>query len=89
MYQMTSFFQGFPMNWQDRITAAPAVCHGRACIKGTRVMVSVILDNLAGGEPPEEIMRGYHLSREDIEAAVAYAAELARETVIPFVPGAG
>jgi len=75
------------MNWQDRITANPAVCHGKACIKGTRVMVSVILDNLATGESPEEIMRGYHLQREDIGAAVAYAAELARETVIPFMPG--
>ena len=77
------------LNWQDRITADPTVCHGKACIKGTRVMVSVVLDNLATGESPEEIMRGYHLSREDIGAAVAYAAELARETVIPFVPAAG
>lgn len=76
------------MNWQERITANPEVCHGRACIKGTRVMVSVILDNLATGESHEEIMRGYNLQREDVEAAVAYAANLARETVIPFVPGA-
>ena len=75
------------MNWQDRITADPAVCHGKARIKGTRVTVSVILDNLAGGESAEEIMRGYHLQREDVEAAVAYAADLARETVIPFMPG--
>lgn len=67
----------------------PAVCHGKACIKGTRVMVSVVLDNLAAGESWEEVMRGYHLQREDIEATVAYAAELARETVIPFVPGVG
>jgi uncharacterized protein (DUF433 family) len=74
------------MSWQDRITADPTVCHGKACIKGTRVMVSVILDNLAASEPPEEIMRGYHVEREDIEAAVAYAAELARETIIPFIP---
>ena len=41
------------MNWQERITADPAICHGKACIKGTRVMVSVILDNLAAGESPE------------------------------------
>ena len=75
------------MNWQERITADPAICHGRACIKGTRVMVSVILDNLAAGEPAEAVMRGYHLQREDVEAAVAYAADLARETVIPFIPG--
>ena len=62
------------MNWQDRITVNPAVCHSKACIRGTRVMVSVVLDNLAAGEPPEEIMRGYHLEREDIQAAIQYAA---------------
>jgi uncharacterized protein (DUF433 family) len=76
------------MKWQDRITADPAVCHGKACIRGTRVMVSVILDNLAAGETVEEIMRGYHVERDDVQAAVQYAAELARETVIPFTPGA-
>jgi len=76
------------MSWQERIAAAPNVCHGKACIRGTRVMVSVVLDNLAAGESVEEIMRGYHLEREDIQAAIAYAAELARETVVPFMPGA-
>ena len=72
------------MNWHDRITVDPAVCHGKACIKGTRVMVSVILDNLAAGESPEEIMRGCHLTREDVEAAVAYAADLARRPSFPL-----
>ena len=76
------------MNWQDRITVNPAVCHGKACIRGTRVMVSVVLDNLAAGESADEIMRGYHLEREDIQAAIQYAAELARETVIPLTPDA-
>jgi len=75
------------MTWQERITVSPDICHGKACIRGTRVMVSVILDNIAADEPVEEIMRGYHLQREDVQAAVQYAAELARETVIPFVPG--
>ena len=74
------------MKWHERITADPAVCHGKVCIKGTRVMVSVVLDNLAAGESPDEIARGYSLQHEDIEAAMAYAAELARETVIPFMP---
>ncbi len=37
------------MNWGERITVDPLVCHGKACIKGTRIMVSVILDNLAEG----------------------------------------
>ena len=76
------------MNWRERISNDPSVCHGRVCIKGTRVMVSVILDNLAAGESHEEIMRGYHVEREDIEAAMRYAAELARERIVPFVPGA-
>ena len=74
--------------WRERISVDPNVCHGRVCIKGTRVMVSVILDNLASGESPEEIMRGYHIEREDIEAAMRYAAELARERIVPLVPGA-
>jgi uncharacterized protein (DUF433 family) len=76
------------MTWQERITVNPAVCHGKACIRGTRVMVSVVLDNLAAGEPIEEIMRGYHVEREDVRAAMQYAAELARETIIPFTPDA-
>ncbi len=76
-----------PMSWQDRITVDPAICHGKACIRGSRVMVSVVLDNLAVGESVEEIMRGYHLEREDIQAAVQYAADLARESFVPFTPG--
>jgi uncharacterized protein (DUF433 family) len=76
------------MTWQERITVDSAVCHGKPCIRNTRVMVSVILDNLAAGEPTEDIMRGYHVEREDVQAAIQYAAELARETVIPFTPGA-
>ncbi len=66
--------------WQERIAINPAVCHGRACIRGTRVMVSVILDNIAAGVPYAEIMRSYpSIQESDIQAALAYAAELARE----------
>jgi uncharacterized protein (DUF433 family) len=75
------------MTWQDRISVDQSVCHGKACIRGTRVMVSVVLDNLAAGESVDAIMSGYHLEREDVDACVQYAAELARETVIPFTPG--
>ncbi|MBI3119214.1 MAG: DUF433 domain-containing protein [Candidatus Hydrogenedentes bacterium] len=49
------------MEWQDRISTDPSVCHGKACIRGTRVMVSVILDNIAAGESHEEIERSYHV----------------------------
>jgi uncharacterized protein (DUF433 family) len=66
--------------WQERIAINPAVCHGKACIRGTRVMVSVILDNLAADVPRAEIMGSYPSIQElDIQAALAYAAELARE----------
>jgi uncharacterized protein (DUF433 family) len=40
------------MSWQNRITVNPRMCHGKACIRGTRGMVSVILDNLAGDARP-------------------------------------
>lgn len=74
------------MDWQDRIVVDPLVCHGKACIKGTRVMVSVILDNLAANLSPAEILGSYPTLRvQDIQAAVAYAADLARERVV-FLP---
>jgi uncharacterized protein (DUF433 family) len=76
------------MDWRDRITFDPTICHGKACIKGTRVMVSVILDNLAAGEPADEIVKGYHVQPEDIQAALAYAAELARDRVLSLPVGA-
>lgn len=77
------------MKWQDRITVDPHVCHGKACIQGTRVMVSVILDNLAAGESRDEILRSYpSLQGQDIDASIAYAAELARERIVPLAPGA-
>jgi uncharacterized protein (DUF433 family) len=68
------------LEWQERISINPLVCHGKACIRGTRVMVSMILDNLAAGVPHEELLRSYPSVREsDIRAALAYGAELARE----------
>jgi uncharacterized protein (DUF433 family) len=70
------------MTWKNRISVAPDVCHGKPCIKGTRVMVSVILDNLAAGETLEAIARGYHIEDADIRAALLYAADLARDRII-------
>jgi uncharacterized protein (DUF433 family) len=70
-------------NWRDRISVDPAICHGKTCIKGTRVMVSVILDNLAVGETVATILRSYPtLQAEDIQAALSCAAELARERIV-------
>jgi len=76
------------MTWRERITSDPNVCHGRACIKGTRIMVSVVLDNLAVGRSIEQVMSSYpSLLREDVQATIGYAADLAREQTIPFLPG--
>jgi len=70
-------------NWRGRISINPAVCHGRACVRGTRVLVSVIVDNVAAGVPHEEILQSYPaLTRPDIDAALAYAAELTREGTV-------
>jgi uncharacterized protein (DUF433 family) len=72
------------MDWRAHITTDPDVCHGKACIKGTRIMASVVLDNLAAGQSVEDILKLFPtLKREDIAAVLAYAAELARERVVP------
>lgn len=71
------------MVWQEHITVDPAVCHGKACIRGTRIPVSVVLDNLAAGVSIESLSRSYPtLPPAAVPAALAYAAELARERVI-------
>ena len=71
------------MNWHDHITVDPSVCHGKACIKGTRIMVSVVLDNLAAGLDSDELLKSYpSLTKEGVQAAISYAAELARERVV-------
>jgi uncharacterized protein (DUF433 family) len=72
-----------PMIWRERIATDPYICHGQACIRGTRIPVSVILDNLAAGLSSDEIVSSYpSLSIENVYTAAAYGAELARERVI-------
>ena len=71
------------MNWRAQITVDPAVCQGHACFTGTRVMVSVVLDNLAAGQSVDAILQSYpSLNHQMVQAAIAYAAELAREQVV-------
>ena len=72
------------MKWQDRITVDPQVCHGQACIKGSRVLVSVVLDGLAERETPEAIATAYRITVGDVQAALEYAADLAKDRVIAF-----
>jgi uncharacterized protein (DUF433 family) len=65
---------------RERISVNPMVCHGKACIRGTRVMISVILDNLAAGVPHEDLLQKLPLPPEaGYPGALVYAAELARE----------
>jgi uncharacterized protein (DUF433 family) len=63
------------VDWTEHLASDPQICGGQVCAKGTRVMVKVILDNLAARESREEILRAYPtLCSEHIEAALAYAA---------------
>ena len=75
------------MDWRDHITVDPEICHGRACIAGTRVLVSAVLNNLASGLTPEEITRSYPtVSGDAVRAAILYAAALASERVVSLQP---
>lgn len=63
-----------------RVVVKPNVCGGEPCIQGTRINISVILDSLAEGLSPAEIIKHFPpLTEQDVRAAVAYAAELARK----------
>jgi uncharacterized protein (DUF433 family) len=67
-------------DWRKRVSVDPKVCHGKPCIKGTRIMVSIILDYLRAGETSAEIMHQYPtLKTQDIDAALGYAVWLAHE----------
>lgn len=71
------------MNWRDYITVDPNVCHGKACIAGTRVLVTTVLDNLASGLDTDEITKSYpSVSPDAIRAVLCYAAALANERVV-------
>ena len=76
------------LDWPQFLTSDPKVCHGQLFVKGTRVFVTVILDCLAEGLSREDILRSYPTLRpEHIDAAIAYAAELAREeSLLPLRP---
>ena len=68
------------IDWQQFLTSDPNICRGELCAKGTRVLVTNILDSLAEGATRDEILASYpSLQPQHIEAAMAYAAELARE----------
>ncbi len=63
------------MTMIDRITIDPKICHGKPVIRGTRLPVAVVVGSLAGGMSFEDVQREYALATEDIQAALAFAAE--------------
>jgi uncharacterized protein (DUF433 family) len=68
----------------QRISIDPQICFGKPCIKGTRIWVSLILDQLAGGTTIDELLTEYpQLTHEDVLAAIAYGAEVTRERIVP------
>ena len=72
-------------NLLDRISIDPSVCGGKACIRGTRIWESLVLDLLAGGMSEADVRAEYpQLMHEDVLAAIAYGAEASRERVIPI-----
>ncbi len=71
--------------WRAQVTSDPAVMHGQACIKGTRIPISVVLGCLADGMNAEEILADYPtLTADGISAALGYAAALATEELLPL-----
>jgi uncharacterized protein (DUF433 family) len=69
-----------------RISIDPKVCFGKPCIRGTRIWVSLIVDNIADRVSEEEILAAYpSLTKEDIRVALAYAAELTHDRYVPLV----
>jgi uncharacterized protein (DUF433 family) len=73
----------------ERISIDPNICHGQACVKGTRIPVHQIVRMLANGDTVEVLLAEYpSLDRADIMACLDYAAELAEEQVTP-IPAVG
>lgn len=69
----------------ERILINPKVCHGQACVKGTRIPVYQIIRMIANGDTIDDLLKEYpSIKREDILACLDYAAALAEEQVTPI-----
>jgi uncharacterized protein (DUF433 family) len=77
-----------PVEIAPRINVDPEVCHGAAVVTGTRVMVWVVLEGLAGGMSKEEVADTYGLATEDVEAALAFATDVIVKMQVTAVPEA-
>lgn len=70
---------------KERISVDPKICHGQACVKGTRIPVHLIIRMLANGDKADELLEDYpSLKMEDIYACLDYAASLAEEQITPI-----
>ncbi len=70
---------------QERVSVDPAICHGQACVRGTRIPVHQLVHMLANGDSIEDLLQEYpSLSREDVLACLDYAASLAEEQIAPI-----
>ena len=68
-----------------RILIDPRICHGQPCVKGTRIPVSLVVQYLANGDSVDDVLVAYPvLKRDDVQACLAYAAEMTRERVLPI-----
>lgn len=75
------------MNWRDRISIDPKVLVGKPAVKGTRISVEFVIDLLARGWTPEQILKEYdHLTPEDIQACLAYASEVLKSERVYLLP---
>lgn len=67
----------------ERVVTDPAICHGKPCIRGHRIWVSLVVDLLADGNTVEQILTQYPgLEPDDVRACIAYAAEMTRERIV-------
>jgi uncharacterized protein (DUF433 family) len=74
------------MSTSDRIVINPAICHGKPVIRGTRIQVAIVVGSLAGGMSFDEVGHEYHLSVEDIRAALGFAQERLSEESFHALP---
>jgi uncharacterized protein (DUF433 family) len=74
------------VNWKEHITIDPDLHHGEPCITGTRIPVVTLVGSLADGMTADEIIAAYpHLTHQQLQAALAYAADIMRkELLVPF-----
>jgi len=83
LFTILRYNSAMPPHLRDRISIDPSICFGKACIKGHRIWVSLILDSMATGESIDSIVANYPgLVRDDILACIAYGAEMSRERFV-------